>query len=87
VRRLFLVSALPILVCGCSITSDRDVRAYNTCLARHPQDAVICEGPRQAYEVDPNIAEARSTGGGSGADYELAPPMPLVGDELRPSPL
>jgi hypothetical protein len=45
------------------------VRAYNTCLARHPEDAVVCEGPRQAYEVDPSTVQARSAEGGTPARY------------------
>ena len=46
-----------------------DVRAYNTCLARHPEDALVCEGPRQAYEVDPTIVQARLAGGAATAAH------------------
>jgi hypothetical protein len=60
VKRLLIVSALPILLSGCGLSADRDIRAYNTCLARHPQDAAICDGPRQAYEVDGAVLEATS---------------------------
>ena len=28
-----------------------DGLAYDTCLARHPRDVALCEGPRQAYEL------------------------------------
>ena len=51
-NRLRIVSALAVLLSGCSLAGNQDVRAYNTCLSRHPQDVVVCEGPRQAYEVD-----------------------------------
>jgi len=60
VRRLLILSAFPVLLSGCGLAADRDVRAYNTCLARHPQDTVVCEGPRQAYEVDNYVLEAAS---------------------------
>ena len=52
-KRLLIVSAFLVVLSGCGLGEGRDVRAYNTCLARHPQDVVVCEGPRQAYEVDP----------------------------------
>ena len=52
VKRLLILLAFPVVVGGCGLSADRDDRAYNTCLARHPQDAVVCEGPRQAYELD-----------------------------------
>jgi hypothetical protein len=60
VKRLLILSALPVLLGGCGFAGDRDIRAYNTCLARHPQDAVVCEGPRQAYEVDHPVAQTTS---------------------------
>jgi len=60
VKRLLIVSALYIVLSGCGLAAGRDVRAYNTCLARHPQDAVVCEGPRQAYEVDNSPLQANS---------------------------
>ena len=60
VKRLLIVSLLFIILNGCGLAAGRDVRAYNTCLARHPQDAVVCEGPRQAYEVDNSALQANS---------------------------
>jgi hypothetical protein len=60
VKRLLIVSLLSILLSGCGLAAGRDVRAYNACLARHPQDAVVCEGPRQAYEVDNSVLHANS---------------------------
>jgi hypothetical protein len=38
---------------GCGLAADRDVRAYNGCIARHSEDPVVCEAARQAYETDP----------------------------------
>jgi hypothetical protein len=29
----------------------RDVLAYDTCVARHPQEQVLCEGPQQAPPI------------------------------------
>lgn len=63
-KRLLIISAFPVLLNGCGLAVDRDVRAYHTCLYRHPQNAVVCDGPRQAYEVDPSIVQARSPVGG-----------------------
>ncbi len=59
-KRLLIVLAFSVLLSDCSLGAGRDVRAYNTCLARHPQDAVVCEGPRQAYEVDNSLLQANS---------------------------
>jgi hypothetical protein len=52
VKQLLILSTLAIVLTGCGLASGRDVRAYNACVARHPQEAALCEGPRQAYEVD-----------------------------------
>jgi hypothetical protein len=52
VKQLLIPSLLAIFLTGCSLPAGRDVRAYHACVARHPQEAVLCEGPRQAYEVD-----------------------------------
>ena len=59
-KRLLIVSLLSVLLSGCGFAAGRDVRAYNTCLFRHPQEAVVCEGPRQAYEVDDSVLQANS---------------------------
>jgi hypothetical protein len=50
-----IVSAIAVILSSCSHASDRDVLAYHACLARHPRDVVLCEGPRQAYEIDPSL--------------------------------
>jgi hypothetical protein len=52
VKQLLILSTLAIVLTGCGLPSGRDVRAYNACVARHPQEAALCDGPRQAYEVD-----------------------------------
>jgi hypothetical protein len=63
VKALLILSPLLLFFCGCAFTSSRDVRAYNACLMRHPQDAPLCEGPRQAYEVELPALAARSAPG------------------------
>ena len=68
VRRLIILFALPLLVTGCGLGESLDIRAYNICVARHPEDAVVCEGPRQAYELDPSIVQARSVADSSGTN-------------------
>ena len=60
VAGLFVVLALSVLLGGCGLTVGQDVRAYNTCLTRHPDDTMVCEGPREAYELDPSIVQPRS---------------------------
>jgi hypothetical protein len=60
VNRLLIVPALAVLLSGCSLAAERDVRAYNACISRHPQDMVVCEAPRQAYEVDLPTFQAKS---------------------------
>ena len=52
VKHLVTLTMLAIVLTSCSLPAGRDVRAYNACVARHPQEAALCEGPRQAYEVD-----------------------------------
>jgi hypothetical protein len=61
----FRCAVLSILVLfgGCGVAPDRNLRAFNICLTRHPQDAPLCEGPRQAYEVDlPTVAASQVPG-------------------------
>jgi hypothetical protein len=44
-ERLLIVSAFLVTLDGCGLDVGRDVRAYNTCLSRHPQDVVVvCDG-------------------------------------------
>jgi hypothetical protein len=58
VEQLLILSTLAIVLTGCSLPSGRDVRAYNACVARHPHETALCEGPRQAYEVDAATLQA-----------------------------
>jgi hypothetical protein len=67
--RLLIISLLPLLLAGCDLGTGLDVRAYNTCLSRHPQDEVVCEGPRQAYEVDETAVQTRSAARRPTASY------------------
>ena len=60
-RRLLVASALAIMLAACALPAGRDARAYNTCIARHPGEAALCEGPRQAYEVGDPVLQANST--------------------------
>jgi hypothetical protein len=60
VAGLFVVLALSVLLGGCGVTVGQDVRAYNTCLTRHPEDTMLCEGPREAYQLDPSVVQPRS---------------------------
>jgi hypothetical protein len=60
VNPLLITLALTIFLTGCGLAANRDVRAYNSCMMRHSQEAAICEGPRQAYEVDIPEFQAKS---------------------------
>jgi hypothetical protein len=66
-KTLPVVLPLLLLFCGCAVTQDRDVRAYNACLLRHPNETALCEAPRQAYQPDvPNFAASSSPGAAIG---------------------
>jgi hypothetical protein len=62
-KMLFVVVAPLLLFCGCTVTQDRDVRVYNACLLRHPNETALCEAPRQAYQPDVPTVAARSSPG------------------------
>ena len=55
------ISAVSILLAGCSLPAERDVRAYHACMSRHQQDAALCEGPRQAYEIDTSMSRSAAS--------------------------
>jgi hypothetical protein len=59
-KYLLIGSAIVILLAGCSLPAERNVRAYDNCLSRHPQESALCEGPLEAYEVDTSIFEAKA---------------------------
>ena len=62
-RLLLIASAIAIILTGCGLPVERDVRAYDNCTSRHPQEAALCEGPRQAYDVDTSTPQARAVEG------------------------
>ena len=57
-KQLLGVSMLTIALIGCGSPASRDVLAYDACITRHPQEAALCEGPRQAYQLDPAAFQA-----------------------------
>jgi hypothetical protein len=57
-KQLLILSTLAIVLTGCALSAGRDVRASNACLARHPGETALCEGPLQAYEVDAGTLQA-----------------------------
>ena len=87
VQKLLIASALSLIVSACSRPADRETRTYNTCLARHPQEAVVCEGPRQAYEVDASDIPARAIASHPAAGYIGEVGSAGAGPALRPVPL
>ena len=86
-KRLLIASALSVLLSTCSLGTGLDVRAYDNCLARHREDAVVCEGPRQAYELDPSIVQARSAGVGPATGYRYEEGGDSSTPRLAPVPL
>jgi hypothetical protein len=59
-KALLILSPVLLLFTGCGVTAERNVQAFNACLTRHPQDAPLCEAPRQAYDLDLVTVAARS---------------------------
>ena len=59
-KELLIASLVTMALTGCSDPASRDVRAYGVCVARHPQEEAVCEGPRQAYELDPIAFQAKA---------------------------
>ena len=53
--------AVSMLLTGCGLPAERDVRAYDACMSRHRQEAALCEGPRQAYQVDTSASRATAS--------------------------
>jgi len=59
----FAVFPCLLLVSACGLAPARDAQAFNNCLTRNPQDAPLCEAPRQAYDLAlPNVAAASGPG-------------------------
>jgi hypothetical protein len=86
-QQLLIASALSLTVSACSLPADRETRAYNTCLARHSQEAVICEGPREAYEIDASDIPARAIASHPAGGYIREGGSAGAGPALRPVPL
>jgi len=76
-KQLLTSSLLAIAVTGCGLPTSLDVRAYNACAGRHPQEMAVCEGPRQAYELNPTAFEARAA---------VSPPAGSNIKQLSPAP-
>jgi hypothetical protein len=75
--QLLIISALTIALSACALPADRAVRAYDACITRHPQDVVVCEGPRQAYEVGTSTYQSEAaaigpTGGSAHQKHSVA---------------
>ena len=83
-RQLVIASALLLIVGACTLPADRDARAYNVCLARHAGDALVCEGPHQAYEVDASDIPARATASRPAIGYADKERPAIAGPALTP---
>ena len=57
-----IYAVLAIVVTGCGSPVSLDVLAYDSCIRRHSQEVALCEGPRQAYELEPIAFQARAAG-------------------------
>jgi hypothetical protein len=64
-NQLLCPLALTSALIGCSSPESRDVLAYDACIARHPQELALCEGPRQAYQLDPAAFQSRAVAAAS----------------------
>ena len=60
-----LALVLTIALIGCGSPTSRDVLVYDACITRHPQEAALCEGPRQAYQLDPVVFQATTAAAAS----------------------
>jgi hypothetical protein len=77
-KQLLIVLVLTIALTGCGLPARPDVRAYNACITRHPQELAVCEGPRQAYEIDPTAFQARAAALGASAGGRYEEPAPVA---------
>jgi len=84
-KRPLILSGFLIALTSCGSATSRDIRAYSTCVARHPQEAALCEGPRQAYELDPAAFQARAAAiGREGRNFDELSPGPHPALSLVP---
>jgi hypothetical protein len=86
-EQLLFVSVLTIALTGCGFPASPDVRAYDACVARHPQEVAVCEGPRQAYELDPTAVQARAAAISPSAGSSYEEPSVAAYPALTPVPL
>ena len=84
--QLFSISALVITVTGCGSPTNLDVLAYDACIARHPQEVALCEGPREAYELEPTTLQARAVGTDAPKNSNCEGRSALAQPVLRPVP-
>ena len=84
--QLFSISALAIAATGCSFRPSLDVLAYDACVARHPQEIALCEGPRQAYELEPTAFQARAVGINPPADSRYEARSTVTQPAITPVP-
>ena len=93
-KPLIIVGAVAVLLSGCGIAAKVNARndmqvsktAYKTCLAQHLQDAVACDGPRQAYEADLSAYQATSAGTRPGPVYSYQGEPAVPSPALAPMP-
>jgi len=64
-KQLLSVVTLAIGLIGCGSPASRDVLVYDACITRHPQEVALCEGPRQAYQLDPAAFQSRAVAAAS----------------------
>ena len=86
VKHLLMASMVAMLLTGCGLPAERNVRPYDACISRHPQDEPLCEGPREAYEVDMSIYQARAIAitWPAGGSYQPAPTRVPLRSNSRP---
>jgi hypothetical protein len=85
-KQLLGVSVLTMAVIGCGSPATRDVLAYDACVARHPQEPALCEGPRQAYDLDPTAFQARAAAVSPSANSSYEERSAVAQPALTPVP-
>jgi hypothetical protein len=86
-KQLLVLSVLTIALTGCGLPASPDVRAYDACIARHAQEVAVCEGPRQAYQLDPTAVQARAPAISPSAGSSYEEPSAAAHPALTPVPL
>ena len=64
-KQLLSVVMLTIALIGCGSQASRDVLVHDACITRHPQEVALCEGPRQAYQLDLAAFQSRAVAAAS----------------------